>query len=463
MLIQPDFAQASKLLHDGTLALSRVEANGIRIDEQRLDLSISRLRGKIARTEESLKSSEVWSEWRKIYGDKAKIGGREQLASVLSKMGIATFSTNEETHRVIADEEVLSHVNHPFVKTWCGLEKKKKLANTYLAGIKREVVGGFLHCMYGLNTAITYRSSSELINFQNLPIRDPKSGKLIRSCFIPRDGHVLVEIDYSGIEVRIAACYNEDPVLIDYISDASKDMHRDMAAKIYCCTKDQVNKLTRYFSKNQFVFPEFYGSYYIDCARNIWEMIDRHHLEVEGTPLYDWLARKGINKLGACDPKKSPRQGTFEHHIKEVEEQFWNVFNVYASWKKRWYKQYLREGRFATLFGFLIQGIMKRNEAINYPIQSTAFHCLLWSLIQLEKSLRMRKMRTKIVGQIHDSIVSDVPINELDDYLVLASSIMTRRIRKGRDWLVVPLEVEAEACGEKETWHQKKKIAIPTN
>jgi DNA polymerase-1 len=317
--------------------------------------------------------------------------------------------------------------------------------------------------MYGLNKAITYRSASELVNFQNLPIRDPKSGKLIRSLFIPRDGHVLVEIDYSGIEVRIAACYNEDPVLVDYISDPTKDMHRDMAAKIYCCTKDQVNKLTRYFSKNQFVFPEFYGSYYIDCARNIWEMIKRHHLEVEGTPLYRWLEQRGIYKLGACDPKKTPRKGTFEHHIKEVEEQFWQVFNVYASWKKRWYKQYLREGQFATLFGFLIQGIMKRNEAINYPIQSTAFHCLLWSLIQLEKSLRMRKMRTKIIGQIHDSIVADVPVNELDDYLVLASSIMTERIRKERDWLIVPLEVEAEACGVGESWHHKKKIAIPTN
>jgi len=460
MLIDPDFAQATELLRKGTIALSQVEANGIKVDVPRLDLSLDRMRKKIARNEETLKSDKVWKEWKRVIGEGAKIGARDQLGRVLHHLNIADLPKSEETGRIVTSEEVLAPIDHPFVRTWAETEKMKKLANTYLAGIKRELINGYLHSVFSLNTTVTFRSSSELVNFQNLPIRDPKSGKIIRSCFIPRKGRVLVEIDYSGIEVRIAACYNRDPVLIDYICDSSKDMHRDMAAKIFLCEIEQVNKMLRYFSKNQFVFPEFYGSYYVDCARNIWAMIGKHHLSVEEAPLFEWLAYHGIKKLGACDPDARSRKGTFERHIEEVEKEFWEVFNVYASWKKKWYQSYLQHGAMATLFGFLIQGILKRNEAINYPIQSSAFHCLLWSLIELSKSLKARRMRSLIVGQIHDSIVADVPVEELDDFVALAHHIMTHRIKRGRDWLVVPLEVEAEACGVGESWHHKKPLAI---
>src|SRR5690606_20675796 len=106
---------------------------------------------------------------------------------------------------------------------------------------------------------ICVHNSSDSPNFQNLPIRNPKMAKIIRSAFIPRsDRHVLVEIDYSGIEVRVAACYHKDPVMIEYINDPTKDMHRDMAAQCYLAPPEQVSKQMRYCGKNMYVFPQFY-------------------------------------------------------------------------------------------------------------------------------------------------------------------------------------------------------------
>jgi DNA polymerase I-like protein with 3'-5' exonuclease and polymerase domains len=69
-------------------------------------------------------------------------------------------------------------------------------------------------------------------------------------------------------------------------------------------------------------------------------------------------------------------------------------------------------------------------------------------------------MKTKLVGQIHDSIVADVPANEYEEFLVLAKRIMTKTIRKHWKWIIVPLDIEAEACEVGENWFLKKTVSI---
>jgi DNA polymerase I len=118
----------------------------------------------------------------------------------------------------------------------------------------------------------------------------------------------------------------------------------------------------------------------------------------------------------------------------------------------------MKRGGFKTLTGFWIEGVMGRNDVINYPVQGSAFHCLLWSLIRLQRELRWGKMRALIVGQIHDSIVADVPADELDDFLPLAKRIMTEEIRKHWKWIIVPLDIEAEVS--ESNWFEKKAVEI---
>ncbi len=459
-LMIPTTLESYRLLHDGALALADIEAHGMRIDVGYLNASIKSLVCLIEKGTQKLRESQFFQTWRQTHGMKTNIGSRVQLADVLFRVMGHPCPAKTPTGKSKGDEEALRTVDTPFVKNYLRVEKWKKMKNTYLEGIKREVVDGFLHPFFNLHTVKTYRSSSDSPNFQNIPVRDPEMGALIRRCFLPREGHVLIEMDYSGIEVRIAACYHKDPAMLAYIQDPDRDMHRDMAAECFLCSPGEVSKETRYYGKNQFVFPEFYGSYYLQCAPNLWQTMEK--LYVGNTPMREWVASKGIKSLGSLDPKVKSRKGTYVHHIKQVEENFWgNRFPVYAKWKKNWFAQYQKTGGFTMLTGFCEQGVLSRNDAINHPVQGAAFHCLLWSLIKINEFLRKTKKKSLIIGQIHDSIVADVHVDELDEYLVVARRIMTIEIREAWPWIILPLEVEAEACRLGETWADKKEIEIP--
>jgi DNA polymerase-1 len=454
----PYSEEAYALLHQGAIVLAEVESNGIAIDEHYLRRTLAKNTRRIDRMEARIQNSEVWKVWKKAYGAKANLSSRPQLATVLfKKMGFESAGkTSGGEDRT--DEEALVKIDHPFIRDYLEVAKLSKAVNTNIKGILREVVHGMVHCFFNLHTAVTYRSSSDSFNFQNIPVRDEVLARLLRRAFIARPGRQIVELDLKGAEVRVAACYHKDPRMIDYILDPTKDMHRDMAMECFLLRQEQVTKKTRYCGKNMFVFPQFYGDWYIDCARHLWDAIMQMHLTTaEGTPLLDHLRSKGIQELGSLDPDQGPEPGTFAHHIKQVERNFWEKrFPIYNQWKRRWYEAYRKQGWFKTLTGFICQGYMKRNEVINYPVQGSAFHCLLWTVIQLvRKELRKRKMKTLVVGQIHDSIVSDVVPSELDEYLIICRQLIQKEIQEAWKWLIVPLDMEAEVAPVGSSWADK--------
>jgi DNA polymerase I-like protein with 3'-5' exonuclease and polymerase domains len=94
------------------------------------------------------------------------------------------------------------------------------------------------------------------------------------------------------------------------------------------------------------------------------------------------------------------------------------------------------------------------------PIQGLSCHCLLWSLNQIHKYLNKHGFQTKLIGQIHDSIVADVPHDELDSYLEVVEHVMTKRLHKHWDFLIAPMEVEFDVAGLGETWFDKKPYKI---
>jgi hypothetical protein len=234
-----------------------------------------------------------------------------------------------------------------------------------------------------------------------------------------------------------------------------------MAAECYILSPDCILKPVRYQAKGGFVFAEFYGDWYKQVAKNLWDGIDRYHLTTsDGTPLRNHLADEGIDGLGECDPKKEAVEGTFEAHIKAVEHRFWNKrFKVYHAKRQAWVEEYKRQGYIDLVTGFRCNGPMTKNQVMNYHVQGPAFHCLLWSLIRLQAEIKRRRMGAKIMGQIHDSIISDVPLAEVNDYLVLANDITTRQLRQAWSWITVVLKVEAELS--KVNWHEKKPVEIP--
>lgn len=463
--------KAYKLLHEGVKALSQVEHNGIKIDMGYLKGAFKEADYQIKELNEKLKTDKIYRVWKKRYADRTNIDSTQQLGEILFNILKYDCPSRTETGKPKTDESALETLDIDFVKQYLQVKKLKKAKGTYLQGIMREVTNGFLHPSFNLHLAQTYRSSSDSPNFQNMPIRLYETSKLIRQCFIPRaSNRQIIEVDYSGIEVHAAAWYHKDPVMLDYIHNKTKDMHRDMAQQCYALPDKEMTPINdkdtkrikniRYCGKNKFVFPQFYGDWYFSCAPYLWNAIDQMNLTMRnGKSIKEWLKHKGITRLGSLDYNVKPEPGTYLYHIKEVENDFWNRrFKKYKQWKDKWYNSYRASGKFKMLTGFVIEGFLKRNEVINYPVQGVAFHCLLWSLIRIQKILRKYHMKSLIIGQIHDSIVSDVLSEERKDYLEIVQKVMTQDIKKHWNWIITPIEIEAEAAPEGKSWFEKQKI-----
>lgn len=448
-------ADGYKLLHEGAIALAEVEANGMRIDIEYLDQAITDTSARISRLEDRLRGCEEYRLQRRRFGQNVNLTSREQLAAVLfDDMGHTPLATTA-TGRAQLDENALERVGTKYAQKFLLLEKLRKLHGTYLTGVRREVADdGFLRSFFGLHLVRSYRGQSDSPNLQNVPIRDDVQGPIIRRAFIPREGHVIVEQDYSGVEVRVACCLSKDPKLT--FDTMEGDMHRDVAAECFMLPKDRVMKPVRQAAKGGFVFAEFYGDWHKQVTKNLWDDIARYSLttpEVES--LYDHLKRNGITGRGACEADKEAVRGTFEHHIKNVEDRFWNErFKVYHAKRKAWIEDYKKKGHIDIVTGFRCHGPMTKNQVMNYHIQGPAFHCLLWTLTEIIKQTKKLRMGVKVMCQIHDSIIADVPQEALTDYIGLAREIATNGLRKHWSWITLPMDVEVDTAHT--NWFEKK-------
>jgi len=349
----------------------------------------------------------------------------------------------------------LKKIGMPELDTILQIRKLLKIKDTYLEAFIKEQYNGYLHPSYNLNNVRTYRSSSEGPNFQNIPKRDKEAMKVCRRAILPRPGHQLVEVDFASLEVHIGACYHQDPVMVRYLQDKDSDMHADMAKQIFIL--DELDKsipaykTLRQAAKNGFVFPQFYGDYYKNNAVSLCEWVG---LPVEGTwkegmglqlpngdHISDHLIQKGIRSFNL-----------FMDHIQRVEDDFWGRrFRKYSEWRECWVQEYRRKGYLQMYTGFVCSGVMRRNEIINYPIQGTAFHCLLKTFIELDKIMLKEGWRTRLVGQIHDSVLLDVYPEELEHVKQTVQEVV-RGLPKEWDWIVVPLEVEIDEYEVNGSW-----------
>ena len=439
------------LFLQGSVALTQMKHNGVRIDVDYLDKAISDTAEKAAEIEDRLKNHKIYTLLVKRYGKSINLDSTQQIGEVLfDDMKIPYKGEKTKTGKYKVDEHVLGNINHPWVKDYLYRKKLNNARNTFLSRIRRESIDGFLHVGNSLNTARTYRSSSE---FHNFPSRESEFAETVRTGFIPREGGHIVECDFSAHEFRIAACFWKDPAMLEYATDPSKDIHRDQAADVYMAPTGWITKELRYYGKNKNVFPTLYGSWYGSMAPALWE--GRHLKFTNGIKVGDHLRSKGIKKLGECEYDQEPKKGTYEKHVQECEQRFMKRFPIFAKGKDDFYWDYRQNCTFQMMTGFVVRGVHARNKIMNYPVQGPAFHCLLWCLIRLQKELRKRKMRTLLVMQIHDCLIADVPEDELQEYLHLVKTIVTVDLRKSWDWIIIPLEIEAEVSPLNGNWFQK--------
>jgi len=360
---------------------------------------------------------------------------------VLGHKGFRTDKGNWKT-----DKLSLGRIKIKFSTDLSELKRLNKMYDTYFSQFIYNTTNGRIHPFFELHVPVSYRSSSQAPNFQNLPKRDAVSKKLIRTGIEPDPGCVIVECDFSGAEVNTSCAYHRDRNFYNYLIDPSTDMHRDSACDLFMLKPEEMNhpdftkdmyklaKKIRNEAKNKWVFAQFYGDWYDSCGRALYENCYKIDMTLpQGGLLSEHMDNMGIGDLES-----------FLEHCKEVERILWeDRFPEYTQWKKDIYEFYIKNGYIETFLGFRFQGYMNRKQATNYPIQGTSFHLLVYTLIQVSKAIKKMKLKSRLIMQIHDSLIASVPVAEVGNYIAMVNGIVAN-LHKVHKWMNVPMEIEAE-------------------
>jgi len=263
-------------------------------------------------------------------------------------------------------------------------------------------VACLVHPIFNLHIADTYRSSADSPNIQNV-FKHDKELKKFRRIIIPTPGNILLEADYSGLEVRVIAMASKDEELTRQIIQGV-DTHKRWASEIYRKPLGQISSDERFECKNSFIFASFYGA------------------------TADSIARKFPS---------AP-----EGHIAFVQDKFWNEFYSVRTWQRRTIEQYRDCGYVEGMSGFRRYGPLTINKLYNTPIQGPAFHLMVGALIQIEIAFAERGLRSRPIFEIHDSVTIDTVPSEAEEVVKIVTEIM---IAKRFEWQgIVPLGVEFE-------------------
>ncbi|MBS3777652.1 MAG: hypothetical protein KGY70_20840 [Bacteroidales bacterium] len=464
MIEQLKTADAYKLLHNGALALARAEEQGFRVDLEYVDNKINEIDRQILQIQDELQATNFYKHWKHTRKEKPpNIHSDQQLQNFLYKVKKYTPTKRTDTGQGSTDEEALKALKVPELDMILKIRKLEKIKGTYLKPFKREAVNGYIHPNFHLHTVRSYRSSSDKPNFQNIPKRDEEAMNITRRALYPRPGHQLLEVDYSGLEFNINACYSRDPAMIKYCENPDSDPHGDIAEKVYMIDgfdkSIPEHKMLRSAAKNGFVFPELYGSWYKACALNLacdWGGLPAEGrwrkgmgIEFDGKNLSDHFIRKGIRSLD-----------DFIEHVQKVEQEFFRMFPVHKEYMESTYDRYKMNGYVDMYTGFRCRGIMSKNNVLNYPIQGSAFHCLLWSFTEIDRIMREERWDTRMIGQIHDAIQSDVNPDELDYVAKTIRRVTCEDLPREWPWIVVPLNIDADICPVDGSWAESKSYPI---
>jgi DNA polymerase-1 len=429
-------------LMKSAINLCKAQENGLRVDVDGVANSKEKITEKLNTLEKQIQRMAIKAGWTS--GAQFRPSAPDDISRLLFDiLGYESLKTTP-AGKPSVDKEVLDKINDPIVAPILEWKKLQKLRDTYLNGLVVEVVDGFMRPFFNLYTVVTFRSSSSNFNFQNLPKRDKESNQIIRELLYPHFGQKLNEYDYKGIEVAVAASYCKDRNLIKYVSDSNTDMHRDTGIELFCYEDNpqDFQKADRQTAKNKFVFPQFYGSYF----------------ELDAPPLWDKCtaeARANMKLHGIRNLKD------FIEHVREIEFSFWNDrFPEYAQWKKDTYKFYLKHGYLDSYTGFRYYGPMKKNEALNICIQGSAHHVLLRTFNKISDVIEEKKLKTKIIGQIHDSMIPSVEPDE-ENYLdKMIWYYGTQEIHDDFKWISVPVEIEKSEGQIDRPWAEMQEMGL---
>ena len=395
-----------------TYVLAKLEQNGLRLDLPYFSALSVELNGEIARLER-----EIFA----LSGHGFNVNSPPQLQKVLfeelklpAKVKTKTgYSTDAAVLESLIDA-------HPIVAKILEFRHVNKLNSTYVEALPKLISprDGRLHGEFNQASTATGRLSSTNPNLQNIPIRT-ELGSRIRGGFIAGDNDsVLISADYSQIELRLLAHMSGDENLIASFK-AGEDIHARTAALIFDIAVDEVSSEQRRIGKTlNFALIYQQGAFATGQSLGISTK----------------EAQSFIEKYFTSFPKV---RNFMNRIIAEAREKGF----VQTLWGRRRYFSHLNDRN---------EGIRKADEraAFNAPLQGSAADLMKLAMIRLEEELKARKMRSRLILQVHDELVLDVPADELE----LAREIVHSSMSLAQP-LSVPLQVDV---GSGKNWKDAK-------
>ena len=358
--------------------LVRIERNGVLIDTALLQKQSHDL---------GLQVNALEQKAYEAAGQPFNLGSPKQLGEILfGKLGLPV-KRKTATGQPSTDEEVLTELadDYPLPKLILEHRSLSKLKSTYTDKLPKMVNPntGRVHTNYGQATAITGRLSSNDPNLQNIPVRTPQ-GREIRKAFIAAPGNVIVSADYSQIELRIMAHISQDASLLDAFAKGL-DIHKATAADIFGVPISDITSEQRRYTK-AVNFGLIYGMGAFGLAAQLGiernaaqQFIDKYFARYPGVAEYMQQTRESARAKGYVE----------------------TVF-----------------GRRLTLTDINGGNGPRRagaeRAAINAPMQGTAADLIKLAMIAVDDWLHAEKLATKLIMQVHDELVLEVPEAELD-------------------------------------------------
>jgi len=255
-----------------------------------------------------------------------------------------------------------------------------------------------VHTSFNQTGSVTGRFSSSNPGLQNIPVRT-EEGRRVRRAFIVPDGHTLLSVDYSQVELRILAHYSQDAALLEAFRQG-QDIHRATAAAVYKIPPEQVTYEQRSFAKSV-NFGLMYGMGAFRLARDS----DLTLAEAEDF-IAEYFARfPGVRRYLDESMELAKRQGYVETLLG----------------RRRYFREFMTTG--GDRVSFQARQRAER-EAVNMPVQGTAADIIKLAMIRLAAALKDGGYAARMILQVHDELVLEVPDGELDAVAPLVIAIM---------------------------------------
>ena len=407
-------AENGKLFQDVELPLVEVltamEQEGINLNTSFLKEFETALDSDIARLEKSIFEQA---------GEEFNLASPKQLGPILfEKLKLVDKPKKTKTGQYSTAEDVLSFLakDHPIVADILEWRSVNKLQSTYVKALPEEINPhtGRVHTVYNQAVAATGRLSSNQPNLQNIPIRTER-GQQVRKAFIPRDeNHVLLAADYSQIELRIIAALSKDPAMLEAFQKG-EDIHATTAAKVFGVPLEEVSREQRSNAKTV-----NFGIVYGVSAFGLSQQTNLNRTE----------AKELIEAYYATYPQLK------NYMSEQVDFARENGYVTTVLGRRRYLKDINSQNA-------VVRGAAERN-AVNAPIQGSAADIIKIAMINIHRRMEKENWQSKMLLQVHDELVFDVPKTEVETLSALVKEEMENAFS-----LEVPLLVEV---GVGENW-----------